>query len=79
MRHSTKFLETDSCLLYSQNSVPFTDLKRKLSRPVNNHVGDVDGFVLCVICSGNADKIKEFFDGRKDGRDRFTKGGNLSS
>ena len=52
-------LEADQCFLYGW------------PRPVNNYVGNVDGLVLFVQGYGDVDEIKEFFDGVKDGRDRF--------
>ena len=38
---------------------------------MNDHVGDVYGLVLRVRSYIDVGELWEFFDGRKDGRDRF--------
>ena len=38
---------------------------------MNNHEINAEGLVLCVPDSGNIGKLKEFFNGKKYGRDRF--------
>ena len=66
-------LEADPRLLYSWNALPFVNCQRKLYCPVNNHVGDVDGLVLCVHGSGDVCELEELFNGRKESHNWFTK------
>ena len=62
-----KLLETNPHLMYGCHIVPFANCKHKITRTVNYHVGNVDGLVLRVQCSGDVFELEKFFDGVKYG------------
>ena len=53
--------------------VPLAIFQPKIARPVNYHVGDVHGLVLCVGGSSDFGEIKKLFDRVKDGNDQISR------
>ena len=69
MHRLEKLFEPDPRLLDCRHVVPLANFQPKISRTVNDHLGDSHGLVLRVGGSGDVRELEKFFEGGKYGRE----------